>query len=146
MRLRWCCKWIPPFSRCVADRGAVKNGHGKSTLVKLILGELAPTKGTVLRHPLMKVGYFSQHSVEELSKETTQTPLAYFIDYFEKKGVTVNEGEARRSLAGLGLAGSTVSNTSMSALSGGQKVRLALSLIIHNPPSVLYELYLTIQC
>ncbi|KAI0761905.1 P-loop containing nucleoside triphosphate hydrolase protein [Irpex lacteus] len=114
------------------------NGHGKSTLVKLILGELAPTKGTVLRHPLMKVGYFSQHSVEELSKETTQTPLAYFIDYFEKKGEAVNEGEARRSLAGLGLAGNTVSNTPMSALSGGQKVRLALSLITHNPPSVLF--------
>ncbi len=94
----------------------------------------------------MKVGYFSQHSVEELSKETTQTPLAYFIDYFEKTGEAVNEGEARRSLAGLGLAGNTVSNTPMSALSGGQKVRLALSLIIHKPPSVLYMVEFTVQC
>ena len=86
----------------------------------------------------MKVGYFSQHSVEELSKETTQTPLAYFIDYFEKKGETASEGEARRTLAGLGLSGKTVSDTPMSALSGGQKVRLALSLIVHKPPSLLY--------
>ncbi|KAI0091739.1 P-loop containing nucleoside triphosphate hydrolase protein [Irpex rosettiformis] len=113
------------------------NGHGKSTLVKIILGELSPTKGTVIRHPLMKIGYFSQHSVEELSKETTQTPLTYFIEHFEKKGEAVTEGEARRSLAGLGLSGGTVSSMPMSALSGGQKVRLAFSLIVHHPPALL---------
>jgi ATP-binding cassette, subfamily F, member 3 len=86
------------------------------------MGELTPTKGTVLRHPMMKIGYFSQHSVEELSKEVQQSALSYFIDHFERKGEKVSEAEARRTLAGLGLAGQTASDTPMSALSGGQKV------------------------
>ncbi|KAI0704339.1 P-loop containing nucleoside triphosphate hydrolase protein [Cytidiella melzeri] len=113
------------------------NGHGKSTVVKLILGELKPSKGTVLRHPTMEIGYFSQHSVEELSREIKQTVLSYFIQQREGQGRKTTEGEARRTLASLGLTGHTVSDTPISALSGGQKVRLAFALIIHNPPSLL---------
>ncbi|KAI0343208.1 P-loop containing nucleoside triphosphate hydrolase protein [Trametopsis cervina] len=113
------------------------NGHGKSTLAKLILGELVPTKGTIVRHPLMKIGYFSQHAVEELTGEFKQTALSYFLDHFSRKGEQITEPDARRSLAGLGLAGRTISETPISALSGGQKVRLAFALIVHTRPSLL---------
>lgn len=44
------------------DRLAVRgpNGTGKTTLLKLMIGELEPSKGKVTRHPLLRIGYFSQ--------------------------------------------------------------------------------------
>ncbi|EIM83035.1 P-loop containing nucleoside triphosphate hydrolase protein [Stereum hirsutum FP-91666 SS1] len=113
------------------------NGQGKSTLAKLILGELSPTKGSIVRHPTLKIGYFSQHSVEELSRDLKQTALGYFLDHFEKKGDKVTEMEARSCLGTLGLGGKIASDTPLGALSGGQKVRLAFALIVHRPPSLL---------
>ena len=49
-----------------------------------------------MRHPLMKIGYFSQHSVEELSVDMKQTALSYFMDHFEGKGEKMTEGEAKK--------------------------------------------------
>ena len=42
------------------------NGQGKSTLVKLMLGELRPKSGTALQHPQARVGVFAQSNVENL--------------------------------------------------------------------------------
>ncbi len=42
------------------------NGQGKSTLVRLMLGELSPARGDVRRHPQAKVGVFAQNNVEQL--------------------------------------------------------------------------------
>jgi len=114
------------------------NGQGKSTVAKLILGVLTPTKGSVTRHPLLKIGYFSQHTVEELTKDGTKTTaLAYFLKYYETRGEAVVESEARACLGTFGLGGKLASETPLTALSGGQKVRLAIALIIFRPPSLL---------
>ncbi|KAJ7228264.1 P-loop containing nucleoside triphosphate hydrolase protein [Mycena pura] len=120
------------------------NGQGKSTLAKLIMGTLKPTKGTITRHPLLKIGYFSQHSVEELSGPQTQstldkqvTALSYFLDHFGAKGETVVEQDARKCLGSFGLQGKIASDTPLSQLSGGQKVRLAIALIVFIPPPLL---------
>lgn len=103
------------------------NGEGKSTIAKLVLGELKPASGKITRHPTMKIGYFSQMSVEELSAlpnegDAPPTPLSHFIAYFAKKGVKVEERDARSFLGGLGLPGKLSSHTQVTALSGGQKV------------------------
>ncbi|THG96693.1 hypothetical protein EW026_g5189 [Hermanssonia centrifuga] len=98
------------------------NGQGKSTIAKLVLGKLLPTKGTVVRHPLLKIGYFSQHSVEELSMVEKTTALGYFLDHFEQKGTKVPEIEARAFLGTFGLGGKISSDTPLALLSGGQKV------------------------
>ncbi|KAJ7129275.1 P-loop containing nucleoside triphosphate hydrolase protein [Mycena epipterygia] len=120
------------------------NGQGKSTLAKLIMGILKPTKGNIIRHPLLKIGYFSQHSVEELSGPMTRsssdgpvTALSYFTEYFEAKGETVVEQDARKCLGSFGLQGKIASDTPLSQLSGGQKVRLAIALIVFIPPPLL---------
>lgn len=42
------------------------NGQGKSTLVKLMLGELSPKSGTAVQHPQARVGVFAQSNVEDL--------------------------------------------------------------------------------
>ncbi|KAL0956788.1 hypothetical protein HGRIS_002907 [Hohenbuehelia grisea] len=98
------------------------NGQGKSTLAKLIMGELSPTKGTIVRHPLLKIGYFSQHSVEDLSGNVQTTALQHFLDYFEQRGEKVAESEARACLGSFGLGGKIASDTPLRVLSGGQKV------------------------
>ncbi|KAJ7368722.1 P-loop containing nucleoside triphosphate hydrolase protein [Mycena albidolilacea] len=120
------------------------NGQGKSTIAKLIMGTLKPTKGTIVRHPLLKIGYYGQHSVEELSGPQTQstsgrpvTALSHFMEYFEAKGETVVEQDARKCLGSFGLQGKIASDTPLVQLSGGQKVRLAIALIVFIPPPLL---------
>nr|GAT52830.1 iron complex transport system ATP-binding protein [Mycena chlorophos] len=119
------------------------NGQGKSTIAKLIMGKLQPTKGTITRHPLLKIGYFSQHSVEELSAPQPSadgspvTALSYFLRHFADQGTQVPEQDARKCLGSFGLQGRTASDTLLTQLSGGQKVRLALALVVFIPPPLL---------
>ncbi|KAJ7853880.1 P-loop containing nucleoside triphosphate hydrolase protein [Mycena leptocephala] len=110
----------------------------------LIMGTLKPTKGNIVRHPLLKIGYFSQHSVEELSGSLSRstadrpvTALSYFMEYFEARGDTVVEQDARKCLGSFGLQGKIASDTPLAQLSGGQKVRLAIALIVFIPPPLL---------
>ena len=42
------------------------NGCGKSTLIKLIADESKPSKGTITKHARLRLGYYSQHAVDEL--------------------------------------------------------------------------------
>jgi len=51
------------------------NGAGKSTLMNLILGELEPTKGEILRNRNLRVAKFSQHFIDQLTM--TDTPVEY---------------------------------------------------------------------
>ncbi|KAJ7693913.1 P-loop containing nucleoside triphosphate hydrolase protein [Mycena rosella] len=120
------------------------NGQGKSTLAKLIMGTLKPTKGAIVRHPLLKIGYFSQHSVEELSGPLTRassdgpvTAMSYFMEHFAARGETVAEQDVWKCLGSFGLQGKIASETPLSQLSGGQKVRLAIALIVFIPPPLL---------
>ncbi|KAJ6482821.1 P-loop containing nucleoside triphosphate hydrolase protein [Mycena vitilis] len=115
------------------------NGHGKSTIAKLVMGKLKPTKGNIVRHPLLKIGYFDQHAVESLSGPLaqTKTALSYFMEHFEAKGETVVEQDARKCLGSFGLQGKIASDTPLVQLSGGQKVRLAIALIVFIPPPLL---------
>jgi len=97
-----------------------KNGQGKSTLVKLLVGGggMRPEKGSLERHTRMKLG-------------------PYFISQLQsKEQIQVDEGTARGFLGSYGLKGQTVLNP-IGTLSGGQKVRLALALIAYPAPDLL---------
>jgi ATP-binding cassette subfamily F protein 3 len=103
-------------------------------------GALPPSKGTISRHAQLTIGHFSQHSVEALSalpSASSTTALAHFIKYFAEKSEIVEEQEARACLGAMGLQGPTAAQVSITNLSGGQKVRLALALIIFKPPQLL---------
>jgi ATPase subunit of ABC transporter with duplicated ATPase domains len=120
------------------------NGSGKTTLVSIVMGAaegagaLNPSKGTVTRHPRARFGRFSQQVVEELeafgaaNRETSA--LRHLMDC---AGAELPEKEARTVLGNLGLQGTVASDVPVFALSGGQKVRLALAIVVWNAPHLL---------
>jgi ATP-binding cassette, subfamily F, member 3 len=119
------------------------NGSGKSTLVNLIIGSdkdlvLHPTKGTITQHPRARIGHYSQHAVERIEKVGLDNPslsaLSYFLDLSNSE---LNEQDIRALLSGLGLRGKIVSDVPISALWGGQRVRLALAEAIWQSPHLL---------
>ncbi|EHK43218.1 uncharacterized protein TrAtP1_001575 [Trichoderma atroviride] len=114
------------------------NGAGKSTLIKLLVEESAPSSGTVTAHPRLRLGYYSQHAVEELKKigraEQGLTSLALLTK--EVDGA-LNEGEIRGLLGTLGLPGRLASDVPISKLSGGQLVRCQLARLFWKHPQCL---------
>lgn len=96
------------------------------------MGEIQPKRGKIVRHPLLRIGYYSQHSVEELTRAGADTSvpgpvtaLSHFLRHFEELGDKVTEQDARACLGSWGLKGRIASDTALSALSGGQKVSAA---------------------
>lgn len=85
-----------------------------------------------------------QHSVEELTKDLSQTALKYFLDKFKERNIPVEEGEARACLGNFGLGGKLASDTPIGALSGGQKVsKCSLKPTAGSPRFVLASLQAT---
>ncbi|KAL7938020.1 P-loop containing nucleoside triphosphate hydrolase protein [Trichoderma chlorosporum] len=114
------------------------NGAGKSTLIKLLVEECSPTSGTLTTHPRLRMGYYSQHAVEELKAigraEQGLTSLALLTKEVEG---ALNEGEIRGLLGTLGLPGRLASDVPISKLSGGQLVRCQLARLFWKHPQCL---------
>jgi len=114
------------------------NGSGKSTIVKLVTDVVKPIKGTVTRHPRLRLGYYSQLAVENLraagKTNPTQTALGTLA---AEVGDAMDEGDMRALLGSFHLAGSVASDVPVAKLSGGQLVRLALACIVWNHPHLL---------
>ncbi|KAI1124161.1 ABC transporter [Nemania abortiva] len=114
------------------------NGCGKSTLVRLLVGETTTPTGAFSTHPRLKLGYYSQHAVERLQRmvaeESDLTALNLLIR--EVSG-DLDEGEVRGLLGSLGLPGRVASDTPVCRLSGGQLVRLELARLLWKRPHCL---------
>ncbi|KAB5591495.1 ATP-binding ABC transporter [Ceratobasidium theobromae] len=90
-----------------------KNGEGKSTLVKLLIGQLKPTKGVIERHPRLRIGYYSQHSVEELAdpRAGTASAVDYFVEELKSRhNIQIDDGTTRSFLGSFGLQGRIATN------------------------------------
>jgi len=59
-----------------------RNGQGKSTMIKLLTGELTPTTGSVWRKNALRYGYVSQHSFHHIENHLDKTPTDYICDRF----------------------------------------------------------------
>lgn len=120
------------------------NGTGKSTLMNLAAGTLSPSRGSIDRHSQLKIGYFCQFNVDKLSNVYDKTAASLYLDTMNANrdvvlGMaeeTLKEQDARKELGRFGLGGE-VSLVKVADLSGGQKVRLAFALAVHNSPNVL---------
>jgi elongation factor 3 len=66
---------------CMASRVAVvgANGAGKSTAIKLLIGELKPAQGVIWRHQNMRLAYVAQHAFHHLEKHMDKTPVEYIL-------------------------------------------------------------------
>merc|ERR1719230_62849 len=66
---------------CMASRVAVvgANGAGKSTAIKLLIGELKPDSGTIWRHQNMRLAYVAQHAFHHLEKHLDKTAVDYIL-------------------------------------------------------------------
>jgi len=114
------------------------NGCGKSTLIKLLTDTTKPTKGTVTRHPRLRMGYYSQHAVEDLQSLGRSDPELTALSLLTKDvEAELDEGEIRGLLGSLGLPGRTASDVPLTKLSGGQLVRLALARLLWKSPQLL---------
>ena len=107
------------------------NGTGKSTLLKLITGELAPTTGWITRSGQVRYAMFGQHHVESL--DLGKSPLAVMVERF---GEHHKEDALRSHLAGFGVT-ADLGKRPIRVLSGGQKCRVALALMTFTKPHVL---------
>ncbi len=115
-----------------ADRVAVigANGNGKTTLMRLLAGELAPLAGERIGAREMVVGYFAQHQVELLRAD--ETPLAMMTRLFRGQ----REQALRDFLGRFGFSGERAERP-IGPLSGGEKSRLALAALVKRRPNLL---------
>ncbi|XP_038549240.1 ATP-binding cassette sub-family F member 3 [Micropterus salmoides] len=97
-----------------------ENGAGKSTILKLLMGELTPVNGVRQAHRNLKIGYFSQHHVDQLDLNVCSVEL--LLNRFPGR----TEEEYRHQLGGYGITGELATRP-VASLSGGQKSRVAFA-------------------
>jgi ATP-binding cassette subfamily F protein 3 len=107
-----------------------RNGNGKTTLARLLAAQLAPMDGAMNAAGKLKVGYFTQYQVEELSGG--DTPLAHMTRAMPQ----ASPGAVRAQLGRFGFSGDKAL-TAVERLSGGERARLALALITRDAPHLL---------
>ncbi len=105
-----------------------RNGIGKSTIIKTIVGDLKPISGSFTWNPSVDMNYFSQE--EEYDNVTT--PISYLKRYYPLK----TDGELRSILATTGIKGELATRP-MIQLSGGQQTKVRLALMTIKKSNVL---------
>src|SRR6476660_7640299 len=113
---RWCVMGI--------------NGAGKSTLLKLVAGSTEPDDGTVAIGGSVKMGYFAQHAMDLLDGE--RSVFEWLEDSFPQAG----QGSLRALAGCFGFSGDDVEKKCR-VLSGGEKARLVMAIMLFDPPNFL---------
>jgi ATP-binding cassette subfamily F protein 3 len=111
-----------------------RNGAGKSTLMKLLAGELAPLSGKRTEARDLRIGYFAQHQLEQLSP--TDSPIEHLRRHGGEAAMRATELELRNFLGGFGFSGDRVFEP-VAPFSGGEKARLVLALVSYLRPNLL---------
>ena len=106
------------------------NGNGKSTLIKLLAGRLAPMAGKIAKSGKLRVGYFAQHQADEL--DLAATPLIAMT----RKRPRDTQTQVRAQLGRFGF-GQERAETKNGDLSGGEKARLLFALMSAEAPHIL---------
>ena len=106
-----------------------QNGSGKTTLLKMVAGQLQPDAGTV-KIGSVKLGYFAQQSLDLLDPELT------LYEQVDSRFPLESVGTKRTLLGAFGFSGDD-HDKRIAHLSGGEKSRLVLALMLFDPPNFL---------
>lgn len=106
------------------------NGRGKSTLLRLLAGELATQSGSLKWHPQAAVGYFGQTNVDRLSSDwTVEQEIAASNAKLTRSHI--------RAVCGAMLFPGDAAEKPIRVLSGGERSRVLLGKILATPCNVL---------
>jgi ATPase components of ABC transporters with duplicated ATPase domains len=107
-----------------------KNGKGKSTLLRILAGELAPLSGVIKAHPKLEIGHYGQANVAQLSDERTVLEEIMSAD---PNGLP----QKARTICGSLLFSQDLALKPVKVLSGGEKNRVMLGKILMQPCHLL---------
>jgi ATP-binding cassette subfamily F protein 3 len=110
------------------------NGQGKSTLVKTIAGQLQATAGLMTAGKGLVIGYFAQQELDVLQLD--DGPLMHMVRLARDVGPAGREQELRDFLGRFKFSGEMV-NQAVGSLSGGEKARLVLAMLVWQRPNLL---------
>jgi ATP-binding cassette subfamily F protein 3 len=117
------------------------NGQGKSTVVKTIARALQPLAGAVTEGKGLNIGYFAQQELDVL--RPADTPLEHMIRLVKEctaegrlQGQATREQDLRSFLGSFNFTGDQVKQT-VGSMSGGEKARLVLCMIVWQRPNLL---------
>jgi ATP-binding cassette subfamily F protein 3 len=117
------------------------NGQGKSTVVKTIARALQPLAGQVTEGKGLNIGYFAQQELDVL--RPTDTPLEHMIRLVKEctaegrlQGQATREQDLRSFLGSFNFTGDQVKQA-VGSMSGGEKARLVLCMIVWQRPNLL---------
>jgi ATP-binding cassette subfamily F protein 3 len=110
------------------------NGQGKSTLVKTIARTIAPLGGGITEGKGLTIGYFAQQELDVLSLD--DGPLMHMVRLARDVGPAAREQELRDFLGSFRFVGEMVTQP-VGTLSGGEKARLVLAMLVWQRPNLL---------
>jgi len=117
------------------------NGQGKSTLVKTVARALAPIEGEMLEGKGLNIGYFAQQELDVL--RPADNPLEHMIRLVKEvtaagkiSGQQTREQDLRSFLGQFNFGGDMVKQA-VGSMSGGEKARLVLCMIVWQRPNLL---------
>jgi ATP-binding cassette subfamily F protein 3 len=114
------------------------NGQGKSTLVKTIAREMGALAGTVTEGKGLNIGYFAQQELDVLRPQ--DNPLEHMVRMARELGSAAREGTGEQALRGFlgsfNFSGDMVKQP-VGTMSGGEKARLVLAMMVWQRPNLL---------
>ncbi len=114
------------------------NGQGKSTLVKTIAREMKPLAGTITEGKGLSIGYFAQQELDVL--RPSDNPLEHMVRLAKELGPNARESgreqDLRNFLGTFNFTGDMVKQA-VGTMSGGEKARLVLAMIVWQRPNLL---------
>ncbi len=114
------------------------NGQGKSTLVKTIARTMAPLSGTLTEGKGLSIGYFAQQELDVL--RPGDNPLEHMVRLARELGAQAQEPsreqDLRNFLGSFNFSGDMV-HQAVGTMSGGEKARLVLAMIVWQRPNLL---------